>query len=321
MRVRDHAELLAPHDGDVRVAASIGPSDTAVTMWSAPEDAAALTATASGPGGVTYPDTRTGRPVRTTIVTRGGDAEASVTAEVSVVFPAVQPLPGGRFLVVGARCRWSRDGAERNAVVYGSDGTVLAEQTLGDGIEHVLTSGRGAVWVGYFDEGVFGNFGWGDRGSPAPIGACGLARYTAALAPAWRFPSDGGPEAISDCYALNVSDETAWACYYTDFPVVRIRDGEVTAWRNDVHGAKALAVGGSRVALFGGYGPDRDRLVVGDLVGDRLHVSGEYRVVRPDGGPLPKAVEVIGRGADLHLLTASAWWRLAVDDLPAGSRN
>jgi hypothetical protein len=75
------------------------------------------------------------------------------------------------------------------------------------------------------------------------------------------------------------------------------------------------------VALFGGYGPDRDRLVVAELGSDRLHVTGEYRVVGPDGNPLPEALDVVGRGADLHLLTAGAWWRLAVDDLPAGSRR
>ena len=64
-----------------------------------------------------------------------------------------------------------------------------------------------------------------------------------------------GIVAVSGCYALNVDDMCAWACYDFDFPVVRIRDGAVTGWRNDIKGASALAVAGSRVALFGGYGP------------------------------------------------------------------
>jgi hypothetical protein len=33
---------------------------------------------------------------------------------------------------------------------------------------------------------------------------------------------------------------------------VRIRDGGVTGWHNDIKGASALAVAGSRVALPGG---------------------------------------------------------------------
>lgn len=48
----------------------------------------------------------------------------------------------------------------------------------------------------------------------------------------WRFPSHVGNPwgAISDCYALNVDSETAWTCYYTGFPIVRVHDGELTGW-------------------------------------------------------------------------------------------
>lgn len=35
--------------------------------------------------------------------------------------------------------------------------------------------------------------------------------------------------------------------------------------RDEVKGASALAVAGSRVALFGGYGPDYDQLGIGDI--------------------------------------------------------
>jgi hypothetical protein len=48
---------------------------------------------------------------------------------------------------------------------------------------------------------------------------------------------------------------------------VRIRDGAVTGWHNDIKGA--LAVAGSHVALSGGYGPYRDRLAVTELDADR----------------------------------------------------
>jgi hypothetical protein len=50
---------------------------------------------------------------------------------------------------------------------------------------------------------------------------------------------------------------------------VRIRDGAVTGWHNDIKGASALAVAGSHVALSGGYGPYRDRLAVTELDADR----------------------------------------------------
>jgi hypothetical protein len=53
-------------------------------------------------------------------------------------------------------------------------------------------------------------------------------------------------EAVSDCCALNVDDTCTWACYDSDFPVVCIRGDIVTGWDNDITGARALAVAGSR---------------------------------------------------------------------------
>ena len=52
-------------------------------------------------------------------------------------------------------------------------------------------------------------------------------------------PADGEAP-IDDCYALNVTGKPPGSCYYSDFPVVRVEDGKVTAWRNDLaHGARS----------------------------------------------------------------------------------
>ena len=85
---------------------------------------------------------------------------------------------------------------------------------LGDGIGQVAATSDGDVWAGYFDEGVYGNYGWGDPGGEAPVGACGLVRFTPDLQLDWRFPSHVQQPwgAISDCYALNVGDTDVWAC-------------------------------------------------------------------------------------------------------------
>ena len=88
---------------------------------------------------------------------------AAVTpiADLALAHITVQPMPGGKFLVAGARCRWRRDGPDRNGVLYDADGQVVAEGVLGDGIGHVLATSDGQVWIGYFDEGIYGNYGWG----------------------------------------------------------------------------------------------------------------------------------------------------------------
>ena len=247
---------------------------------------------------------------------------ASVTriADLALAHITVQPMPDGRFLVAGARCRWRRDGPDRNAVLYDADGQVVSEHVLGDGIGHVLATSTGQVWVGYFDEGIYGNYGWGRADSEEPVGAYGIVRFSPELEPAWHYPkyTEVGPwDAVSDCYALNVGDTCSWACYYSDFPVARIRDGAVTGWHNDIKGASALAVAGSRVGLFGGYGPDYDRLALTELRADRAQPAGEYRVVLPGGEQIPAGTQVIGRGSRLHFLTGTSWYQLDMDDIPA----
>ncbi len=72
-------------------------------------------------------------------------------------------------------------------------------------IGHVQAATDGTIWVGYGDEGIFGNFGWGGPG-PAPIGARGIVQFSPSLDVVWEYPrSDSSNlEPIDDCYALNV---------------------------------------------------------------------------------------------------------------------
>jgi hypothetical protein len=223
-------------------------------------------------------------------------------AALALDYPLVQTLPGGRILVVAART----GEAEHNAAIYDANGVAVASGALGDGIGHVLTTRSGQVWVGYFDEGVYGG------GEPA---ANGLARFSASLRPVWQHPFESEWGEIDDCYALNVDGETAWACYYSDFPIVRVEADTITGWHNDIGGARALAVAGSRVALFGGYEPGRDRLAIGDLVDGRLQITGRYRLALPDGSPLPAETRAVGRGSELHFLTDRDWYRVSPSDL------
>jgi hypothetical protein len=71
-----------------------------------------------------------------------------------------------------------------------------------------------------------------------------------------------------------------------------------------------------REVLFGGCGPDQDRLAAIELNTGRVHLRGEYRVVLPDGQPLPPGMRVMGRGSRLHFLTGTYWDQLDVGDIP-----
>ncbi|MFC7280202.1 hypothetical protein ACFQS1_40130 [Paractinoplanes rhizophilus] len=314
--VRHYGRLTEADDGDVLLSVSVGPAGEAVALWSAPADREALTSVTVQPGWASFPDARAARPATARITVHSPDAVQVVRiAEMPLAHATVQPLPNGRFLVVAARCRWRPEGPDRNALVYGTDGAVAAQYTFGDGIEGVHTTPSGHAWVGYFDEGVFGNYGWGGPG-PEPVGSCGLARFDPSGEVDWRFPPDD-VASIDDCYALNVVGETVWACYYSDFPVVKIDNGRVTAWRNDLaHGAKSIIVDDRRVGLAGGYRPHRDRLVIGVLSDGGLREVARYRLVLPDGQPLPDNVRIVGRGPDLHVFHGTDWYRTSLTDIP-----
>jgi hypothetical protein len=303
--VRHHATIAAAEAGDVRVCASVGPAGEVIAVWSVAQDLPVLT--------TFFPDPRA-VPARVTV--HAPDLVSVVCLTGLRVAHFVQPLPAGNILVAGARSQWRPEGPDRNAIIYDAGGHVLAEEMLGDGIEHVLADSTGHVWAGYYYEGVFGSCGWGLAGTPPPVGECGLIRFAPDLTPAWRYPSFHNPFGrIYSCYALNVDGPTAWTCYDSvkDAPIVRIDEGILTGWRSHV-GGEALAVDGSRAALYNPH--NYNRLTVGVLQDGHFQVTGNYRIVLPGQADLPKHTQVIGRGPCLHFFTGNDWYQLTMSDLP-----
>ncbi len=177
-------------------------------------------------------------------------------------FPKFDRFSDGRWLVVA-----SRSGGEADARVLAPDGVVLDRLTLGDGIEHVAIDAGDRVWVGWFDEGMFGNDGWRVPGHQWPPSSNRVACFTAdgALLPLPVWPVEAGT--IADCYALNVMGPGAWACPYTEFPLVRFVPGKPARWwRTHIRGAKAIALDGNHALLAGGYQKEANRLALVDLV-------------------------------------------------------
>lgn len=286
-----------------------------IALWARPDEVASLSASTTQEGWATFPESRAARPVQATVTVHGDRRSVTPLKDLLVAHPHIASLPDGQTLVVGSRAYWSREhGAEQNALVYDEQGNVVAQGTLGDGIEHIQTSVDGDVWVGYFDEGIYGNYGWGAPDGPEPLGSAGLVRFDGELRKVWEFPSGTTAPAVSDCYALNVGASSTWACYYTDFPVVRIEQDRISVLSNDVHGARALTAAGRQISFFGGYGDDRNRLVLAELDEDRVIATQTSQLVLPDGGSLDGGPVAHGRGERLHVLIGRRW--LQVD--PAG---
>ena len=176
---------------------------------------------------------------------------------------------------------------------------------FGDGIQHVTATRSGSCWVGYFDEGIFGNFGWGGPG-PAPIGRFGINRFDQTMHLAAHAPSE---YEIADCYAMTAVDESVFACTYTDWEIVRLGpSGERRSWTNDVAGASAIVVKGSAVALVGGYTESRSRLVVGSLGESRFEPT-MTTTLTIDGEDITGDKLLVASGHQLHAMANGGWYR------------
>lgn len=290
---------------------AVGPDDVVSCIWTTSEGLHALGLVE---GDSDEPHSANSSSVEAVLTTYAPllDCAARVSG-VLPSYPALQPLPCGRFLWVGARAIWHPDSPENNALIFDADGALVLAACIGDGIEHVQTSRTGEVWLGFSDEGVYGNMGWGGPG-PTPLGHSGIARYSSALKPQWEFPEHIS-EVVDDCYALNVTTDDVWAYYYSDFPIVRITsDGVVTSWRTHITGAKALVTDGDCAALIGGYRKEADRVILGRLEEDFTQLAAT-KLVMPDNSSLPEHAFVQGRGEHLHVFVGSAWFRADLSQL------
>jgi len=127
-------------------------------------------------------------------------------------FHFIQPI-GENILLLGARCMYHKNnGPEKNAVIVDSSGKVIDEFCLGDGIQDCMVTDDGDIITSYFDEGVFGNFGWDQ-----PIGSCGLIVWSGKGEIKWE-----AKRPIYDCYAMNIDEHNCiWYYYYDDFKLVK----------------------------------------------------------------------------------------------------
>lgn len=156
------------------------------------------------PNGSVFAKTRSDRPQSYRVI---GVREGSCLLDARIEdepfnIHDIQPV-GEELLLVCARCRYRGPGdADRNGRVYNRDGQLTRELLLGDGIKGVQATTGGVVWTSYFDEGIFGNFGW-----EQPIGSSGLIAWDSSGRRLYEFEPIPPLDWMCGCYALNVESE------------------------------------------------------------------------------------------------------------------
>ncbi|MEU6272984.1 hypothetical protein ABZ871_11295 [Streptomyces populi] len=214
----------------------------------------------------------------------GGNVELTELSAVRARWPHLDRLPDGGFVVAASRARPHED--VNQVQVFDALGRETSSFFVGDAIEHLLVDESGHIWVGHFDEN--------------PIG---IRRWSVTGKLVWTS-DDAHIPGLFDCYALNVSGTVAWACPYTEFPLVEIRpnrtDRPVRVWANRVRGSHAVAVHGKRVAFHGGYGEEWDRLAHGEITATSVEPRGLGLLTLPDGSA-PGRRRVVGRGSRIYV--------------------
>jgi hypothetical protein len=292
--LRLHGYLGQPgHHPRGPVAVGVGPDDIAVAAWPPPVGEHGVVVTSHDGNGLYSKERYRSRVLPSVSV---------LEVPTSLAVMHIQPLRGGKILVACARSRGTD-----NAEVWAGNGHPEHAGLIGDAIEHLLTTPCGAIWVGYFEEGIFGT-------KPA---AHGLVRFALDLTTDWAYAQREMPR-IDDCYALNVFGETASTCAYSEFHLITVTgDQACDHGQLPIRGAPWLLIAGERAALIGGYGPEYDLITPLQIKDSGVILHGpQHRLVRPNGLEIPRG-HTFCRGPGLHLFPndSTAWYRLGLDDI------
>lgn len=262
-------------------------------------------------GGATFPKSKPTVPQSYRVVVLH---EGEISLDIQIVdepfnIHDIQPLPKSELLLVCSRSRYNgHDGIEHNGRVYSQDGRPLRQILLGDGIENIQTTAGGTIWTSYFDEGVFGNFGW-----KHPVGSSGLIAWNADGTKQYEFTPEDGLDYICDCYAMNVeSDSSTWLYYYTEFPLVHLRNRTLSShWKMPLAGSHAFAVAGG-FALFGGGYDDRHTYHLFELPNKSAPVElRQFKLIDERSNQIA-ADAVFGRGDALFIQRMRKVYRLDI---------
>lgn len=221
----------------------------------------------------------------------------------------VAPVPEGVLLACARSHFYDANNYEKNGRLYSFDGIFQSDLLLGDGINDLQTTADGTIWTSYFDEGIFGNYGWGK-----PVGVSGLVAWNLNGEKIYEFEPTGTLDQMCDCYALNVmSAKNVWCYYYTEFPLVQIQDGRTKAyWEVPVGGSNAFAIGHGYAFFRGGYS-EPDNYILLQLKPDKAVEVGRFEILSSDAGII-KAERVVGWRDALYLQEENRIYRL---DIPS----
>ncbi|WP_242301823.1 hypothetical protein [Bacillus cereus group sp. BfR-BA-01361] len=154
-----------------------------------------------------------------------------------------------------------------NAVIYNPDGSEYCKFYAGEGIQDCQVDVNEDIWVSYCDEGIFGE---------CPIGANGIVAFDSTGQLIFdsydQYVEKYNIPYIDDCYAINVLDGDVWLYYYSEFPLVQMKDKKIHMSWNEINVIKEIrsesfAVAQDKVVFI----TQDEKLVVYDLNNNHVY--------------------------------------------------
>lgn len=178
---------------------------------------------------------------------------------------------GDKYLLASSRCDYiDEDNIEKNILILNQNGTIIDTFIFGDGIEDIKVEQSGVIWTSYFDEGIFGNYGWLN-----PIGISGLRSWSSNGESLYEYE---GEYSIYDCYGLNIdAHNNKWFYFYTEFYLGKITGNKIRYYSIDVNGANTIAINEKFIVSDSGYAGNN--FILHSIAKDKLIKILEFDLV------------------------------------------
>ena len=124
---------------------------------------------------------------------------------------------------------------------------------------------------------------------------------------------------MADCYSLNIDlNEDVWCYYYTEFPIVRIKDRAIADyWESPVQGASHFSVSFPYVLFVGGY-EHKDLFQLVKLHQDRKANIIRKFLLQDEQGAALHLEQIAVRGPNMAVFSGG---RVYVSNLSEFTRN
>lgn len=230
--------------------------------------------------------------------------------------PIIDIFSDGSLLIVDRRCQYrSVDDYDYNGMIYNPTTKTILKFLAGDGIEQVLIDRDDHIWISYFDEGICGNYGWGNILVPPftkPIGKPGVNCFDSKGNIIWSF--NDTEKIIDDCYAMNITSKGTHIFYYSDFDFCTIsKNFQTQFFTSELAGCSTFAMSDNYLLFNGQYGDPISTAYLVKKTKESL-VTATPVTLRPNYGESFLEGFLIGRDEKLHLFTSTDWYAISARD-------